>query len=100
MPSRRHNVISHGFPNYLLPGKGGERDRTSGLVVLLAGGMLLASPLSGEDNMPRIGRNVIIAGATALVLAAGSSIATAAVMSSPSPVDSSGTFTAAGPMGS
>jgi Collagen triple helix repeat (20 copies) len=40
--------------------------------------------------MPRIGRKVIIAGATTLVLAAGSSIATAAVMSSPSPVDSSG----------
>jgi hypothetical protein len=35
-------------------------------------------------------RMVIIAGATALVLAAGASAATAAVMSSPSPVDSSG----------
>ena len=40
--------------------------------------------------MTRIGRNIIIAGATALVLAAGASIATAAVISSPSPVDSSG----------
>src|SRR5580693_1560015 len=40
--------------------------------------------------MPRIGRSVIIAGATALILAAGSGIATAAVMSSSSPVDSSG----------
>jgi hypothetical protein len=40
----------------------------------------------------RIGRNVIIAGVTVLALATGSSIATAAVMSSssPSPVDSSG----------
>jgi hypothetical protein len=43
-----------------------------------------------EDNMLRIGRNIIMAGATMLVLAAGSSIATAAVMSGPSPVDSSG----------
>ena len=40
--------------------------------------------------MTRISRNVIIAGATTLVLAAGTSIATAAVMSSASPVDSSG----------
>ena len=40
--------------------------------------------------MPRIGRSVIIAGTAALVLAAGSGIATAAVMSSSSPVDTSG----------
>jgi hypothetical protein len=40
--------------------------------------------------MIRIGRKAIIAGATALVLAAGSSIATAAVLASSGPVDSSG----------
>jgi Collagen triple helix repeat (20 copies) len=40
--------------------------------------------------MIRISRRIIIAGATTLVLAAGSSIASAAVMSSASPVDSSG----------
>jgi hypothetical protein len=51
--------------------------------------MFLASPSSGEENMPRIGRKVIIAGATALALIAGASAATAAVVSS-GPVDSSG----------
>jgi hypothetical protein len=40
--------------------------------------------------MPRVGRSVIIVGTSALVLAAGSGIATAAVMSGSSPVDSSG----------
>ena len=40
--------------------------------------------------MTIIGRKIIIAGAVTLVLAAGSGIATAAVISSPSPVDSSG----------
>ena len=40
--------------------------------------------------MTIIGHKIIIAGAVALVLAAGSGIATAAVISRPSPVDSSG----------
>jgi hypothetical protein len=40
--------------------------------------------------MIRIGHKIIIAGATALILAAGAGVATAATMSSPSPVDSSG----------
>lgn len=40
--------------------------------------------------MTGIGRTVVIAGTTALVLAAGASLATAAVMSSAGPVDSSG----------
>jgi hypothetical protein len=40
--------------------------------------------------MTIIGRKIIIAGAVTLVLAAGAGIATAAVISSPSPVDSSG----------
>ena len=38
----------------------------------------------------RIGHKIVIAGVTTLILAAGSSAATAAIMSSPSPVDSSG----------
>jgi len=40
--------------------------------------------------MTRIGHKIIIAGASALVLAAGTGAATAAIMSSPTPVDSSG----------
>src|ERR1039457_4920751 len=40
--------------------------------------------------MTTIGRKTIIAGAVTLVLATGAGIATAAVISSPSPVDSSG----------
>ncbi len=48
----------------------------------------------GGDNLIRIGRKVIIAGVTALVLTAGASAATAAVMSG-GPVDSSGVIPAA-----
>lgn len=49
--------------------------------------------------MTRIGRNVIVAGATALVLAAGSSIATAAVTGPAGPAGVTGPTGAASPQG-
>jgi hypothetical protein len=80
---------SASFLHGVLSGKGGERDRTSGLVVLLAGVMFSRPPSSGEENMARIGRKVIIAGVATMVIATGSGVAAAAVMSN-GPVDSSG----------
>src|SRR5690349_15807715 len=67
-----------------------ERGQNAGAMAFLAERDVSHPSLSGEGTMITIGPKVIVAGAATLALGAGTGIAAAAMMTSASPVDSSG----------